>query len=75
MTIKDLMRLEATGATRPMSVEDVGRFLGEHRLTGVVVVDPDGRIYGVLPEDHREQAATRSVAARVRSWRATRRKR
>jgi CBS domain-containing protein len=50
MKVEELMTKDAIGVAPDTPLKEVGALLAEHRISGLPVVDPDGRVLGVVSE-------------------------
>lgn len=50
MKVEELMTKDAIGVPPEMPLKEVGTVLAEHRISGLPVVDADGRVLGVVSE-------------------------
>jgi CBS domain-containing protein len=50
MRVEDLMTTNVVAVRSSTKIKDAASLLAEHRISGLPVVDPDGRVLGVLSE-------------------------
>jgi CBS domain-containing protein len=69
MTASDVMTHEVTTVTRDTPVQEIATLLYTRRISGVPVVDPDGRVVGMVSEgDLMSHAKAVGEEPQPRSW-------
>jgi CBS domain-containing protein len=66
LRVADLMTIDPVVVAVDASIEDAEELLRRHRITGLPVVDPDGRLVGVISQTDLLYLALPSVQALIR---------
>jgi len=66
LRVADLMTIDPVAVAADARIEDAEQLLRDHRITGLPVVDPEGRLVGVISQTDLLYLSTPSVQALIR---------